>query len=122
MNRARADLITVGMAFASLLLVLNVAGCANNGTGARVVALANRDVAALTADDIACVMRRAGFSDAQVIDLGTDLRNSLASTGAAKIIIGDKVEAILALDGDYLHAASRRRGSFIYELKTRRFR
>lgn len=122
MNRARDDWITAGMTFVSLLLTLNFAGCANNGTGARVVALANRDVAALAADDIVCVMRRAGFSDVQVIDLGTDLRNSLASTGAAKIIVDGKVEAILALDGDYLHAASRRRGSFIYELKTRRFR
>lgn len=116
-----------------LLMVLGLGGC---GDEAKVFSLSNRDVAALTADDIVLVMWRAGFSDDQVLEVGTDLRNSLASAGAAKIMVGKKVDVILAVgedrgkkveaifsvDGDYLHAASRRRGSFIYDLKKHRLR
>ena len=114
------------------LMVLGLGGC---GDQAKVVSLSNRDVAPLTADDIVRIMWRAGFSDDQVLEVGTDLRNSLASTGAAKIMVGKKVDAILtvgadrgkkveaifSVDSHYLHAASRRRGSFIYDLEKRRF-
>lgn len=110
------------------LVILGLGGC---GDGAKVVSLSNREVATLTSDDIVRIMWRAGFSDEQILEVGTDLRNSLASTGAAKIMVGKKadvflavgedrgkkVEAMFCVDGDYLHIASRRRGSFIYELK-----
>ena len=86
------------------------------------ISLSNREIAALDADDIVRVMRRAGFSDDQVIDLGPDLRNMLASSGAAKIQVGNKVEAMFSVEGDSLYASSYRRGSFIYDLGKQRFR
>lgn len=119
---ATHHLITACIASLLPLLVLNVTGCANTAIEPQVIRLANRDIAALTADDIVCVMQRAGFSDERIMDLGTDLRNSLASTGAAKIVIDEKVEAILAVDGNYLHVASRRTGSSIYNLRKHGFR
>jgi hypothetical protein len=61
-------------------------------------------------------MRRAGFSDQEILDLGPEIRNTLASTGAAMIRIGDKVKAIFAVDGKFLHVSTRARGSFIYDL------
>ena len=87
-------------------------------------AVLDRIVAAaeLSADDVVRVMWRAGFSDDQVLELGTDLRNSLAYTGAAQIVIGERVEAVFGMDGDYLYVASRMRGSFIYDLGKRDFR
>ena len=109
------------MPFALALLAGGLAGCATPNT-AQVVSLANPHVAALDADDIVRVMRRAGFSDQQILESGTDLRNTLASSGAAKIQMDDKAEAIFAVDGRYLHASSRHRGSFIYELDSHKFR
>ena len=113
-------LIAIGVASVLTLLTLSVAGCANSR--ARVISLSNREIAALDADDIVRVMRRAGFSDDQVIDLGPDLRNMLASSGAAKIQVGNKVEAMFSVDGDSLYASSYRRGSFIYDLGKQTFR
>ncbi len=101
-------------------LLLCTAGCAN--TNAQVAPLPNRDVAALDADHIVRIMRRAGFSDDEILDLGTQLRNMLASSGAAKIQVGEKVEAIFAVHGRCLHGTSRRRGSFVYHLDNGKFR
>lgn len=109
------------LAMPFLVTVLQLAGCATN-PDAQVVVLNNQQVVALDADDVVRVMRRAGLSDRQILDLGTDLRNALASAGAAQIRVGKKIEAIFAVDRPYLHASSRRRGSFIYDLQERRFR
>ena len=101
-------------------LVLALSGCAGQQT--RVAALPNRQTAELSADDVVRVMRRAGFTDDQVLELGTDLRNKLASTGAAQIQLGKKVEAMFAVDGRSLHVTTLLRGSFIYDLDTGRIR
>ena len=105
-----------------LLLIssLILAGCANTQT--RVDPLPSHQVVALSSDNIVHVMRRAGFSDEQILEFGTDVRNGLASSGAAQVRVGDKVEAIFAVEGQYLHGTSRLRGSFIYDLSTGRFR
>ena len=109
-----------------IFLALVVWGCAlgvrNEQTEeirAKVVSLPdNQDVIALSADQIIAVMRRAGFSDEQILDLGTDLRNSLAIAGAAQIEIGDRVEAIFAVRGKNLHVSSYSKGSFIFSAET----
>ena len=98
------------------------AGCATTPPRGRVDPLPSQQVIALSSDDIVRVMRRAGFSDEQIIEFGTDVRNALASTGASQVRVGKKVEAIFAVDGDCLHGTSRLRGSFIYDMKTSRFR
>lgn len=133
MKQLKAALLRCSVGAVWLLVVLGPGGC---GDQAKVVSLSNQDIAALTSDDIVRVMWRAGFSDDQILEVGTDLRNSLASTGAAKIMVGKKadaflavgadrgkkVEAMFSVNGDYVHAASRRRGNFIYDLKKQEFR
>ena len=87
----------------------------------RVIALSNNgDVIALSAEDIVRVMQQAGLSDEQILELGTDLRNALASSGAAQIQVGEVVEAIFAVRGNYLHVSSYHRGSFIFNSETGR--
>jgi hypothetical protein len=103
------------------LLALGAVGCARNNTGIRVVAMSNRDVLALSPEDVVAVMRRAGFSDNQVLEYGTDLRNGLAESGAVQVKIGKKVEAVFAInlnDGDCVYISTRLRGNFIYNVDT----
>lgn len=105
------------------LILLVIGGCAHTSGGyfeeLLVFPIPNEDVADLKAHDIVVLMRQAGFSDQQILDLGTELRNNLATTGAAKIRTGEIVEAIYAVRGKYVHAASRRRGSFVFDLDRR---
>ena len=88
--------------------------------GLHVVGLSNRDVAALSSDDVVRIMRRAGFSDEQILKLGTDVRNTLLTSGAAQIKKG-QVEAIFAVHGEYIFITTRLRGSFIYDLRRGKF-
>lgn len=88
----------------------------------QVLPVANRDVIALDADDIVRLMRRAGFSDEQIIDAGTELRNSLATSGGASIRTGDRVQAVFAVDGNCVHVSSHQTGSAIYDVESGRFR
>ena len=105
-----------------VLLALGAVGCArSSSTGIRVVPLSNRDVLALGPDDVVTVMRRAGFSDRQVLEYGTQLRDGLAESGAVQIKIGKKVEALFAInlkDGDCVYISTRLRGNFIYNVDT----
>jgi hypothetical protein len=101
----------------ALVLASAIAGCAQR-IECRVAPLGNPDIVGLTADDVVRIMQRAGFTDDQIIEKGTDLRNALASTGAAQIQMGEKVEAILAVDGRLVFVSSRARGSFIYDVET----
>ena len=100
----------------ALLLMIGLIGCTYVRQSVR--PLPNRGVAALDADAIVLVMQRAGFSDQQILDLGTDLRNTLAVQGAAQIRVGKKTEAIFAVHGHYVHVSSCQRGSFIYNVET----
>lgn len=100
------------------LLVFGVVGCVRS-TGIRVIPLSNRNVLALSSDDVVVVMRRAGFSDEQILEYGTGLRNGLAESGAVQIKIGKKVEAVFAInvdDGDCVYISTRLRGNFIYNV------
>ena len=114
------------------LLSSGVVGCAHLGSftkgigslsrGKRpaqlqVTPLSNQDVVALSADDIIRIMRRAGFSDEQILQLGTDVRNALLLSGAAQVRLKDKVEVIFAVHDDYVFITTRLRGHFIYDVK-----
>lgn len=81
-----------------------------------IVPLANQDVAELSADDVVRVMRRAGFSDEQILELGPELRDGLAESGAAQVRLKGKVEVVFAAHGNYVFITSRLRGSFIYDV------
>ena len=101
------------------LLALGSVGCSRQSTGIRVIPLSNRSILALKPDEVVEVMRRAGFSNNQILEHGTDLRNGLAESGAVQIKIGKKVEAVFAVnlnDGNYVYISTRLRGNFIYSV------
>ena len=101
------------------LLAFGVVGCARSTGGIRLIPLSNRNVLALSPDEVVEVMRRAGFSNTQILEYGTDLRNGLAESGAVQIKIGKKVEAVFAInlnDGNNVYISTRLRGNFIYNV------
>ncbi len=97
-------------------LAFLLGGCSING---RVLPQPNRAVAALCADDIVLMMDRAGFTENEILHFGTELRNSLGTTGAARIKLDTRTEAVFAVVDGNVHVSSRKRGSFIYNMKTR---
>ena len=103
-----------------VLLAMCIGGCAGgNSTGIRVIPLSNRSVLALSPDDVVEIMRRAGFSDRQILEFGTDLRNGLSESGAVQIKIGKKVEAVFAInlsETNCVYISTRLRGNFIYDI------
>ncbi|MCG3178533.1 MAG: hypothetical protein BIFFINMI_00861 [Phycisphaerae bacterium] len=124
MSSARRGLVRTGLAVMCLVPMLLAGGCGGSPPqyGAQVVAVPSRDVIALSADDIVRLMQRAGFEDFDIVELGTELRNDLATAGAAKIQRGDKVETIFAVEGDCVYVSSHYSGSAIYDVKAGRFR
>jgi len=101
------------------LVALGAGGCAQSNTGIRVIPLSNRSVLALSPDDVIEIMRRSGFSDRQILEYGTDLRDGLAESGAVQIKIGKKVEAVFAInlsEGNCVYISTRLRGNFIYDV------
>jgi hypothetical protein len=102
-----------------VLPVFGVFGCARTAGGIRVIPMSNRQVLALSPDDVVEVMRRAGFTDRQILEYGTDLRNGLAESGAVQIKIGKKVEAVFAInlnEGSCVYISTRLRGNLIYNV------
>lgn len=103
-----------------VLLAAGMFGCAftgrENSTKLKVVAVSSRDVIALSSDDIVRIMRRAGFTDEQVYEFGTEVRNALLEYGAAEIKMGRMVEAIFAVNNNKVFITARLRGNFIYDV------
>lgn len=113
---------SVAMLLLTVVCILTlVAGCTDSSRW-EVQPLPNEYLAELDADDVARVMRRSGFSDDLILELGPRVRNALATNGATRVLTGHSVEAIFAVEDNLLYAASRRRGSFIYELHENQFR
>ena len=101
------------------LLALGIGGCSRSSTGIRVIPLSNQSVLALSPDDVVEIMRRAGFSDRQILEYGPDLRDGLAESGAVQIKIGKKVEAVFAInlsESNCVYISTRLRGNFIYDV------
>jgi hypothetical protein len=108
-----------GVIIVSLLLALlafGVVSCAQKGF--EVIPLNHQEVLTLSSDDIVRVMRRAGFSDNQILEYGTDLHDALSRSGAAQIKIDKKLQAVFAINGDSVYISTRLRGNFIYNVKT----
>lgn len=102
-----------------LLLAVGMVGCARNTRGIRIVPLSNRNVLVLNADDIIQIMRRAGFSDRQILEYGPSVREGLAQSGAVQVRIDNKVEAVFAINldqGNNVYISTRLRGNFIYSV------
>jgi len=99
------------------LLALGVVGCTQH-TGFEVIPVSSRNVLALTADDIVQVMRRAGFSDNQILEIGTEVHDALLQSGGVYIKVNKKVEATFAVSDDDVYISTRLRGNFIYNVNT----
>ncbi len=108
-----------GVIIVSLLLTLlafGVVSCAQKGF--EVIPLNHQEVLTLSSDEIVRVMRRAGFSDNQILEYGTDLHDALSRSGAAQVKISKKLQAVFAINGDSVYISTRLRGNFIYNVKT----
>jgi hypothetical protein len=99
------------------LLALGLGGCVGN-RGFEIFPLNNQNVLTLNSDDIVRVMRRAGFSDNQILQHGENLHIALAQYGAAQIKIRRRLEAVFAINGDAVYISSRVTGNSIYNTKT----
>ncbi len=100
------------------LLSLGVIGCSQSGRGIQVIPISNQYVLNLTADDVVEVMRRAGFSDMQIWEHGTALREGLARSGAVQVRIDGRAEAIFAINGSDVFISTATRGYFIYNVNS----
>lgn len=85
-------------------------------TALRIEPLSSQEVADLTPDDVVRISKRIGFTDQQILDLGPDLYNALLLSGAARVVIRDRVEALLRVQGDHVLIYSNTRGSHVYNL------
>lgn len=101
----------------SALLVVGEVGCARRAE-IQVVPVSSRNVLELNADDVVQVMRRAGFSDAQILEYGPELQKGLAEAGSVQIKMKNIVEVVFAINGDSVYISSRLRGLFIYNIHT----
>lgn len=100
------------------LLSLGIIGCTHSASGIQVIPISSQYVLNLTANDVVEVMRRAGFSDMQIWEHGTALREGLARSGAVQIRINGRVEAIFAINGSDVYISTGTRGYFIYNINT----
>ena len=115
--KSRAGRIAIGLTL--LLLTAGMVGCTRNTTGIRIDPLGNRNVLNLNADDVIQIMRRAGFTDRQILEYGPALRDGLAQSGAVQVRVNNKVEAVFAINqdqGDCVYISTRLRGNFIYNV------
>jgi len=87
----------------------------------RIEAQTNREVADLHPDDVVSIARRIGFTDEQILNLGTNLHDALLVSGAAWILVGEEKEALLRIQGKYVLIYSASRGSFSYDLSRHDF-
>jgi hypothetical protein len=75
--------------------------------GISIVPQTNQEVADLSSDDIVRIMRRIGFPDDLILELGMDLHRTLAQSGAARVLDKREVEAVLRVSGRYVYITSR---------------
>jgi hypothetical protein len=93
----------------------------SNAQGLRVMARSNREVAKLSPKDIVRVMQRVGFSDEQILELGTDLYNALLLSGGAEVYYGKRLEMMFAVNRQQVHIQSSSRGTFVYDIAAGQF-
>jgi hypothetical protein len=98
-----------------LIILIGFAGCAQRGF--RIEPLSNHDTAYLSLKDIVGLMLRAGFPDDQIHLYGSDLRDVLAKSGAARVYNKNVEEATFTVDDDCVYVISKSKGVFIYNLR-----
>jgi len=115
-NRYTAIRLNVIVMLLVSLAAASISGCCEDKL--RIVPIPSRNVMALTADDIIQVMSRAGFSDEQIIEFGPGIRRGLLDSGAVQIRQGRLVQAVFAVQDDFVYVSTSVRGSFIYNVKS----
>jgi hypothetical protein len=85
----------------------------------QIVPQTNREVADLSPDDVVLIGRRIGFTDEQILDLGTQLHDALLFSGAARVFYGKRAEALLRVESGQVFIYSASRGLFVYDLSRR---
>lgn len=113
-NRHKSKICNAITALSLLILALGLFGCSHSGI--QVIPLSSRGVLDLEANHVVTIMRRAGFSDTQIVEYGEQVHDGLAQSGAVQIKIGRKVEAIFAVNGNDIYISTRLRGYFIYNI------
>jgi hypothetical protein len=86
--------------------------------GIEVEPLNSQSVLSLSADNVVDIMRAAGFSDEQIVEHGTAVRDGLARSGAVRIFVNGRVEAIFAVKDQDIYISTELRGLFIYNINT----
>jgi hypothetical protein len=87
----------------------------------RIVPQSNREVADLSPDDIVSIMRQIGFTDDQILELGTDMHDALMVSGGARVLYKEQTEALLAINGAQVYIRSNARGNLVYDLGSGQF-
>lgn len=100
--------------FLSILVCFGISGCSNSGF--KVVPLHNHEVATLGVEDLVFIMMEAGFTDEQIHEFGPEIRDALATSGAAQVKFNGLVEATFTIDGGCVFVSSSR-GMFMRFLK-----
>ena len=131
MRLSRQNIIGLGLVG---LMGLTLAGCghlhwprlgkADRTSGLRIIPKDSRYglTRLLKADDIVTMMLHVGFSEKQTFELGENLRDALASAGAAEVRRGKEVQAIFAVyENDCIFITVRTGATYIYEVRKGRF-
>ncbi len=111
-------LLAPSAVFLFILAIASFGAVGCSQTRPQLMPLNNSEVAALKAEDIGCLMLRAGLPSDQILEQGADLRDALAQQGAAQIRLGTRTEAIFAVHLPYIHVSTRQRGTFIYHVSS----
>ena len=104
-----------------LLLTLGMIGCSRRATGIQIIPLSSSSVLTLGTDNLVEIMRRAGFSDEQILEYGPDVHDGLAQSGAVQVRVNNRVELVIAINrdrGDCVYISSASRGNFIYNVNS----
>jgi hypothetical protein len=97
------------------LLAFGTVSCAHRSL--QVIPIRSQNVLTLSSDDVVRIMRRAGFSDEQILEYGTHLHDALSQSGAAQVKTKRGVKAVFAIKEDSVYISSRY-GNFIYNVDT----
>ncbi len=120
----------------ALAVCLGAAGCGslrlpgfgkskNSNAALEIIPKNNRYALTVTpsADDVVTMMLKIGFAEDQILALGENLRNALATQGAAEVRRGKEVGAIFAAyQNDTIFISTRRGGTYIYDVRNAEFR
>jgi hypothetical protein len=117
-SNRKKSILSVTTILSLFIVALSLAGCTSMHRGIEIIPLNSRSVLDLSADNVVDIMRAAGFSDEQIIEYGTAVRDALAQTGAVQINVNGTAEAIFAVKEQDVYISTQLRGLFIYNINT----